>query len=152
MPTKKKKVIVVEQPVEPKKKKSVAVSLFEYVRTKVVMIGSIAAAIASCFTLMTHWDTLGLPRLAFYSEVKHLETRVNWQAVGFRQYVRDETADRMTRLLNQAETFRIQNKPIPDALNDQLSRLQRQLQDAEQHLTEARRRVNDAENRSDGTN
>jgi len=121
--------------------KTPLVRAFEYFKSKIIMIGSIAAAVASIFTVISQWDNLNLPRLAFYSEVLKTMNHINYIELSFYQHVRNEQADKWNKIQHQIEILRNQNTTIPDSMLDQLNLYERDVKEAERKLDDVRRRI-----------
>jgi hypothetical protein len=117
--------------------------VFEFLRTKLVFFGTIAAAIVSIFTLATSWDRFHLPRLAFNSEMIIVRKQVYSLEIEFRQRAKRNDARAIYEIDDKINELKAISRPVPDIIYQQRDRLVDDMKDTQEKLDRAIKNLNE---------
>ena len=133
-----KPVVVIEQPVEkPELPKTNSEKLFDLLKSKIALIGTLAAAAVSILTLVNNWDNFHLPRIAFNTEIHSVRKQVYSLEVEFRQRAKRNDQRSLYEIDEKIASLKEKHREIPDELYQQKDRILEDMKDNQEKLDKA---------------
>lgn len=143
-PTAPNPTVIVEVPVEqPEQPKTGSEKLFELFRSKLALIGTIAAALVSILTLANNWDNFHLPRIAFNTEIHSVRKQVYSLEVEFRQRAKRIDQRSIYEIDEKIASLKAKQHEVPDELYQQKDRIQEDMKDNQEKLDRVLKKLSD---------
>lgn len=127
----------------PEITKSNSEKLFDLMRSKIVYIGTFAAALVSILTLASNWDNFHIPRLAFNTELHSVRKQVYSLEAEFRLRAKRNDQRAIYELEEKISSLRTKQLEVPDELYQQKDRILEDLKDNQEKLDRIFKKLHD---------
>ena len=111
------------------------------VDTKVKVLITVGSLVGMIFAVLAWWNSSGLPRWAWTSEVRHIHTNSLQTQADF--YIRSKRSDErvLFDINNEIDKLKQQNKAVPDTALQQKIRIQEDIDHSKQRIDDAKAKM-----------